>query len=104
RRCLDPWRAVRGALLLVEELALDTVRIALQCERAPAQVREERRSDLRVVLDHVALGEADARVHDLVEVREPQLPSLDRDLDAPARELAQLAEHSGVRRALRFSP
>src|SRR5215207_3046501 len=42
-----PLRRVRGALLLVEVAALDAVRVALERERAIAQVRQEHRCDAR---------------------------------------------------------
>ena len=71
-RGLDPVRAVRRALLLVEELSLDAVRVALQRQRAVVQVRQEHGRDAHVVVDQVALREAGLRIHDLVEVGEPQ--------------------------------
>ena len=69
RRGLHPLRAVRGALLLVEELALDAVGVALHGQRPAVQVRDQDRRHARVVVDHLALGEAGLRIEDLVEVR-----------------------------------
>src|SRR5215210_4614699 len=74
-----PLWPVRGAVLLVEELPLDAVRVALQREGATAQVRQQRRRHARVVVDHLALGDAHRRVHHLVQVREAELPPLDLD-------------------------
>ena len=73
---------VRRAALLVEEPALDAVRVALQRQRPRPQVRQQHRRDPRVVVDHVALGEPGARVHQLVEVRQRQRDVAHRDLDA----------------------
>ena len=78
----DPVRAVRRAALLVEELLLDPVRVALQGQRPRPQVRQQDRRDPRVVVDHVALREPGARVHQLVEVRQRDRRVADVDLDA----------------------
>ena len=77
-----PVRPVRRAALLVEELLLDAVRIALQRQRPRPQVRQQHRRDPRVVVDHVALREPGARVHQLVEVRERERRLADVDLEA----------------------
>src|SRR3954451_19474988 len=70
------------ALLLVEVGAADAVGIALEGQGAPPQVREQRRRDPRVVVDHLALGEPRLGIEDLVEVREGQPPAVDVDLEA----------------------
>jgi hypothetical protein len=80
-----PLGAMRGGLLLVEVPALHAVRIALERERAVAQVRQHGRRDARVVVDHLPLGEAHPGVHDLVEVRQREPAALDLDLDARSR-------------------
>jgi hypothetical protein len=76
-----PLRAVAGRVLLVEVLRLDAVRVALERERPPLQMRQHVRRDARVVVDHVALGEPGGGIEDLVEVGEGQRPALDVDLD-----------------------
>src|SRR5207244_10166220 len=53
--------------------------VALQRERTLAQVGEQNRRDARVVVDHLALGEAHPWIKDLVEVGELQLVTLDLD-------------------------
>ena len=64
---------VRRALLLVEVPALDAVRVALERQGTVAQVRQQHGRDARVVVDHLALGEPDLGIHDLVQVREREL-------------------------------
>ena len=76
-----PLRRVRGAVLLIEVAGVDAVRIALERQRAVAQVRKQDRRDTRVVVDHLALGEPRNRVEHLAEVGEGQRPALDLDLE-----------------------
>ena len=76
----DPLGRVRRLLLLVEVLAVYAVGVALEGQRAAAQMREHRGRDARVVVHHLALGEAGLRVEDLVEVRQRQPPAVDVDL------------------------
>ena len=80
-----PGRPVARALLLVEELAVDAVRVALERQVPVAQVRQQHRRDPHVVLDHLALGEPGGRVEDLVEVRERERAPLHLDLHALRR-------------------
>src|SRR5262252_5066653 len=80
---IEPRRAVLGAVLLVEHLALDAVRVALEGEGAIAEVGQQRRCDSRVVLDHLALGEADPGVEHLVQVGQPEGAFADPDLHRP---------------------
>jgi hypothetical protein len=80
-----PLRAVRGTLLLVEVPALDAVGIALEGERAVAQVRQHRGRDAGVVVDHLTLGEPHRGIHHLVQVRQREPPALDVDIDARGR-------------------
>ena len=65
--------------------ALDPVGVALERQRPVAQVRQHVRRDARVVVDHLALGEADCGIQDLVEVGERQAAAADVDVDAVAR-------------------
>ena len=78
---LHPLRRVRRLLLLVEVARVHAVGIALERERAAAQVGEQHRRHARVVVDHLALGEAGLRVEDLLEVRQAQLAPLDVDVN-----------------------
>jgi hypothetical protein len=78
----DPIGSMGRTLLLVEVPALDTVGIALERQRAIAQMRQQDRRDARVVLDDLALGEPRLGVHHLVQVREGELSSGYVDGDA----------------------
>src|SRR5919206_565935 len=75
------WSPVVRTVLLVEELAVDAVRIALERERMVARVRKQHRCDARVVIDDLRLRESDVGVKDLVEVGELHRTALDLDLD-----------------------
>ena len=66
----DPVGHVLRRVLLEEELALPPVRIALHRERPVAQVRQDRRRDVAVVGEQVALRDPLLRPERLVEVRE----------------------------------
>src|ERR1700730_16931118 len=80
-RGLDPRRPVLGAVLLIEELAVDPVRIALEGKRVIARVRQDGGRDAGVIVDDLRLGESDLRVQDLLEVGELERSVLDLDLD-----------------------
>jgi hypothetical protein len=82
RRRLHPVGPVARALLLVEVLAGDAVRVALERQRAVVQVRQDGRRDARVVVDQLPLGEAGLGIEDLVEVRERQAAVADLDVEA----------------------
>ncbi len=83
-RGLHPFRPVLGAALLEEGRVevIDPFGEAAQRDRATFEVGDDRRGDLGVVVDHLALGEAGLRVEDLVEVGELQLTAVDLDLTA----------------------
>ena len=68
----DPVGPVLGAALLEEVLALDAVGPARHGQRPAGEVGEDRGRDPRVVVDHLALGEAGLRVEDLVEIGDRQ--------------------------------
>ena len=84
RRRLDPVGAVLRAALLVEVLLRDAVGVALQRHRAAAEVRQDRVGDPRVVVDHLALGEANLGPEHLVEIRQLELVPVDVYLAALA--------------------
>src|SRR4051794_28187393 len=79
-RGLDPRRPVLGAVLLVKELAFHAIGVALERERAVAQVGQHGVGHPRVVVDHLPLGEAHRRVHHLVEVRQAEAVAADLHL------------------------
>ena len=66
----DPCGSAARHLLLEIDVARDAVRVALQRERAVAEVREERRCDLLVVGEEVALRDAVVREENAVGARE----------------------------------
>src|SRR5262249_10483232 len=78
---LHPGRPVFGAVLLVEHLSLDPVGEALEGEGAIAEVGQQGGCDPRVIVDHLALGEADLGIEHLVQVGQPQGAVADADLD-----------------------
>src|SRR5262249_42783236 len=78
---LQPRRPVLGTVLLVEHLAVNALGVPLERERPVAQVRQQRRRDTGVVVDHLALGEAGLRPVELVEVGEPERALADADVD-----------------------
>ena len=82
RRGHHPVRAVARALLLVEVGARDAVGVALERQRAPAQVAEQHRRDAGVVVDHLPLGEPGLGIEDLVEVRQREPAAVDVHLEA----------------------
>ena len=59
---------MRGAVLLVEKLSFDAIRVALHRQRPVFQMRQKHGRDLDVVVDQLALGEAVLRIKDLVEI------------------------------------
>src|SRR5215510_3807855 len=77
----QPGRTVLGAVLLVEHLPFDPVRVALEGEGAIVEVGQQGGRDARVVVDHLALGEADPGIEHLVQVGQPQGAFPDADLD-----------------------
>src|SRR6185312_16451985 len=89
RLAVDPFGHVLRRILLEEELAVAPVGVALHGERPIPEVRDERRRDVAVVGEEVALGEAAFGKEDLVEIGEFQgaLAAADLGLDR------QLAAH-----------
>src|SRR5207302_3409617 len=81
-----PRRYPRGLplrrLLVEVRLLVDAVRIPLQGEGPLAQVRDDRVSDLDVVLREVALRHAVGGVEDSLGMREPNAAAPDPDLVA----------------------
>jgi hypothetical protein len=68
--CLEPFRMLLRHTLLVEEEAVDAVRVAEHLHRPLAHVREEAVGEVKVVPDEVALGQPPLREEDLFEIRE----------------------------------
>ena len=98
-RRLHPLRPVLGAALLEEGgvEVVDALGEAAQGHGAAAQVGDDRRRDLGVVVDHLALGEAGLRVEDLVEVGELQLAPVDLDLRGQCRHWATSSDLASER-------
>ncbi|TML47279.1 MAG: hypothetical protein E6G19_00070 [Actinobacteria bacterium] len=66
-----------GDALLVEEIALDSVRIALHVKRPPADVVERARRHVDVVLDELTLRQPALREEELVRVGDLDLVTAD---------------------------
>jgi len=71
---------VRGNALLVEEVALDAVRVALHVERPPADVVERARRHVDVVLDEVVLRQTALGEERFLRVRDLDLVAADSHL------------------------
>ena len=95
----DPVRHVRGRGLLEERLAGDAVGVAAHRERPIAQVRDDVRGDLPVVLEHVRLRDPLVGPEDLVRVRERHPAALGDDL-ARGLVVSQPLEHRGAELAV----
>ena len=102
RRRADPVGRCRGSASR-RRAGLDAVGIALQRQRPVSQVGKDRLRDPRVVVDHLAFGEAGRGPQHLVEVGELEPVPVDvyfaafallRDLD-PALELFELGAGLG---------
>ena len=113
RRRPQPRRPVLRRVLLEEALALPPVGVALHRERPAAEVRDERRRDVAVVGEQVALRDPLVGPEQLVEVRqleraaaragsppasgEPLAPDLGRRLVVPQAEVDGRAQPALVR-------
>ncbi len=76
---LDPRRARVRRALHEEERALGAIRITLHHHRAVLDVGQQRRGDMGVILQEVALRHVQARPEDLPEIRQLDLPAVDLD-------------------------
>src|SRR5215831_2588620 len=74
---LHPFRPMHGTILLVEKLTFHAIWIALHCERTVLQVRQKRRGNADVVVDHLRLGETRLRIKHFVQVRYLKFPVVD---------------------------
>src|SRR5438477_5737970 len=77
---------MRGTIFFVEERLIHAVGIALHGERPVFQMREEKRRDADVVIDHLAFGESGFRVKDFVQIRNRQLLAFHDQLSFIAHE------------------
>src|SRR6266516_829726 len=66
-------RPMRRAIFFVKEFCIHSVRIPFHGQRPIAKVRQKNRRDPDVVIDYLALGEANFRVENLVQVRNREL-------------------------------
>ncbi len=81
-RCgADPRRGAVGGVLLEEAQVLDPVRPADPGHRPVLEVGQHHRRDRRVVVEHLALGGAGARIEHLAQAADLQGPALDVDED-----------------------
>jgi hypothetical protein len=89
---------VRGALLLVEEEAVHTIRISLQGDRAVFQMRQKHRRDANVVVDDLPFRKTRRRIQHLIEVRDHDLFTCDFDLNFFAHVACSLEDRLAVQR------
>ncbi len=66
---LHPLRPMSRTIFFVKKFRFDAIRIALHGQRPILQMRQQHGRDPDVIIDHLALGEADLRIKDLVEIR-----------------------------------
>ena len=85
RAGLDPFGPRRRRALHEERLAVGAVGIALHHHRPVGEVRQQDVGDVGVVLQQVALGDAEPRPERLREVGEPDLAVADRERPRPCR-------------------
>ena len=78
---VDPAGPVRRTALLEERRAVHPVGEPTECHAPVAQVRQHRVGDAHVVVDDLGLRESRSGVEHLVEIGEPDAPTLDGDLD-----------------------
>jgi hypothetical protein len=74
---LEPVRVRVGHALLVEEVSLDSVRVALHLHGPALDVVQDARRQVEVVVDEVAFRQAGAGEVDLVEIRERDVAAAD---------------------------
>ena len=74
----NPVGARHWRTLHEKELSTGAVRIPLHDHRAIADVRQEHRGDVRVVLNQIAFRDAEVRPEQLVEVGQPDFAAFDR--------------------------
>jgi hypothetical protein len=79
RARLDPFRTRRRRALHEEALARRAVRIALHHHRTIDEVRQERRCDVGVILQEIALGQAELGPEDLAQIGETHFARTDCD-------------------------
>src|SRR5437868_9647238 len=68
---------MRRTIFFVKEFRIHSVGITLHRQRSIAKMRQKDWRDPDVVIDHLAFGEPDFRVKNLVQVRKPELFSFD---------------------------
>src|SRR5437868_12548845 len=73
----EPVRMRIGNALLIEEVAIDAVRVPLHLHRASGHVVQHGVSDVDVVADEVALGESGFREEHLLDVGDLDLAAGD---------------------------
>src|SRR6266478_5343729 len=64
---------MHGRVLLEEVRMVHAFRITFHRERTSSEVRQQRRRDVHVIVNHLALGRAGSGIEDLIQIRELQL-------------------------------
>jgi hypothetical protein len=91
---LEPVRVLIGDPLLVEELALDPVRVTLHLHRAALHMVQRVWREVEVVGDEIALRQPRRREVDLLEVRERDVTTA--DAHPPRRVWRSVARRRGA--------
>ena len=78
-RRLHPVGLVHGRVLLEKRFAVHAVGITLAGQRPPRQMRNNRRRDPDVVVDHLFLGESGGGIQHLLQVRQLEMLALNFD-------------------------
>ena len=86
RSSLHPVRPMLRRILLVEKFFVHAVGIALAGERASGQMRQHRRRNTHVVVDHLLLGKSRRRIQNLFQIRQLELLALNLNASNPLRD------------------
>src|SRR5204862_2864834 len=105
-RCLHPFWPMQWTIFFIKKFGIHSVGITLHRQRSIAKMRQQDWRDPDVVIDHLAFGETDFRVKNLVQVRNRELFSFNHEfsflwhtiLSCRHPELLHAKNRSGVNR------
>ena len=72
---LDPIRRERGGVFFVKLLPIDSIGESLHRDRTVFQIRQNMAANTAVIVDDLALGKANLAIHDLIEIRDANVPT-----------------------------